>query len=437
MLDSLRYTRALLQVMQDGRLSPSRLERLAQKRLKRVLTSAYLHVPYYRETMQAVGYNPLRDYRGPEDLQGLPVISRQVLKTEGRAAFVKEGIDLSNCARDITSGSTGVPLVVYQSKYEHAVQAAKWLRVLFVNGYTGREKVMSLSILSKYPGQSTMIERFGPLERLAVSLRLPPEKIVDLLLDYRPEVLYGARTLLDLIALELMRRGVQPKPLKLVIGAAEAIGAGSRRLCRQIFGTEMLEVYGSVEMGGNIAYETGAHDGLHLCEDLIYFEFLDEEGEPVPPGKPGKVVLTDLTGDVMPFIRYDQGDWAVFEREGVHRNGRRRITRILGRDCDLVQLPDGTQRSFHSFADIMHENDRILQFRVVQKTPSLFHILVVAAPSYLLQIEEDLMGRLQARFPNTVRFEIIPVDRIEPDPSGKLRWLISEVEATEKKDSGS
>ena len=288
---------------------------------------------------------------------------------------------------------------------------------------------MSLSSLTGYPGQSSSMERLGGLQRFAVSLRLPPERIVDLFLDYRPEVLYGARSLLDLMALELMRRGVQPEPLKLVIGVAEVVGASSRRLCREVFGTELLEAYGSVEMGGNIAYETRARDGLRLCEDLIYFEFLDEHGEPVPPGKPGRVVITDLMGDAMPFIRYDQGDLATFEQKAADGSGQRRITQIIGRDCDVVQLPDGTQRSFHSFADILHGNDGIVQFRVVQKTPALFHILVVAAPSYLLYIEDELIQQLQGRFPTTVRFEIIPVDRIEPDPSGKLRTLVSEVEA--------
>ena len=260
--------------------------------------------------------------------------------------------------------------------------------------------------------------------------------MVDLFLDYQPDVLWGARTLLDLMALELMRRGVQPKPLKLVVGGAEAVGASSRRLCQQVFGTEMVEIYGTTETG-LIAYETPAHDGLHLCEDLVYFEFLDEHGEPVPPGKPGRVVLTDLMGDVMPFIRYDLRDWAVFEHASFEGKGTRRITRIVGRDSDAVQLPDGTWRSFHIFTDIMRDYDQIVQFRVVQKTRALFHILVVADSSYLLHVEEEMRQQLQAGFPNTVHIEIIPVDRLEPDPSGKLRLLVSEVKTIESEDKGS
>ena len=432
----LRQLLALLQVMHDSRLSRSKLDQLVQRRLRKVLVSAYLHVPYYRETMRRADYDPRRDYSGPEDLRILPVTTKTDVKERETNAFVKEGTDLSRCFWDASSGSTGIPLTTYRNPHERAMQIAKWLRVLLLNGYSGREKVMSLSSLAKHPGKSTVMEKFGPLRRLVVSFRLAPERMVDLFLDYQPDVLWGARTLLDLMALELMRRGIQPKPLKLVIGGAEVIGASSRRLCQEVFGTEMREIYGATETG-LIAYETPAHDGLHLCEDLVYLEFLDEHGEPVPPGKPGRVVLTDLMGDVMPFIRYDLRDWAVFEQDSFESNGRRRITRIVGRDSDAVQLPDGTWRSFHSFTDIMRDYDQIVQFRVVQKTRAIFHILVVADPSYLLRIEEEMRQQLQAGFPTTVHIEIIPVDRLEPDPSGKLRLLVSEVKNIEREDEGS
>jgi phenylacetate-CoA ligase len=180
---------------------------------------------------------------------------------------------------------------------------------------------------------------------------------------------------------------------------------------------------------GIMAYETRTHDGLHLCEDLTYFEFLDETGAPVPAGQPGRVVVTDLMGDVMPFIRYDLGDLAIHEcKDDENYSGSQRITRIMGRDTDVALLPDGTRRSFHVFSDIMHDYNGIVQFRVVQKARALFQILVVAEPLYLLSIRDEIMQQLQAAFPPSVRFEIVPVDRINPDPSGKIRMLISEVE---------
>jgi len=435
MSNNLILLQAVLQVMRDARRSQPDLERLVHKRLKKVLVNAYLHVPYYHELMQDMDYDPRHDYRGPGDLSRWPITTNKDVKERGTAAFVKEGTDLSRCSWSATSGTTGAPLALYCSPRESAVRYAKVLRMFLINGYSVGDTLMHITNLTK-PPRSSIIQRLGIFRRIGASPRLSPERMVDLFLDYQPDVLWGARTLLDLMALELMRRGIQPKPLKLVIGGAEVIGASSRRLCQEVFGTEMREIYGATETG-LIAYETPAHDGLHLCEDLVYFEFLDEHGESVPPGKPGRVVLTDLMGDVMPFIRYDLRDWAVFEQDSFESNGRRRITRIVGRDSDAVQLPDGTWRSFHSFTDIMRDYDQIVQFRVVQKTRALFHILVVADPSYLLRVEEEMRQQLQAGFPNTVDIEIIPVDRLEPDPSGKLRLLVSEVKTIDREDEGS
>jgi phenylacetate-coenzyme A ligase PaaK-like adenylate-forming protein len=427
MYNELMYAKALEQVMHDAKRSRRELDSLVHQRLRKVLVNAYQHVPYHREVMQSVGYDPRRDYRGPEDLSRLPITTKQVVKQRGTARFAKEGSDLSDCFRDATSGSTGVPFSVYHGPYEHALRYAKLLRVFFINGYSIRDKVMSLSSLTKH-SQSSGIQRLGILRREAVDFRLPAEKMVDRFVEYQPDILYGARSLLDLMALELRQREIQPKSLKLVVGHSEVDRPSSRELCEKVFHTKLIEVYGAVEMG-IMAYETRAHDGLHLCEDLTYFEFLDETGAPVPAGQPGRVVVTDLMGDVMPFIRYDLGDLAIHEcKDDENYSGSQRITRIMGRDTDVALLPDGTRRSFHVFSDIMHDYNGIVQFRVVQKARALFQILVVAEPLYLLSIRDEIMQQLQAAFPPSVRFEIVPVDRINPDPSGKIRMLISEVE---------
>jgi len=378
--------------------------------------------------MQSVGYDPVQDYRGPEDLSRLPITTKEILKQRGSEAFVREDSDLSRCFSDATSGSTGIPITVYRTSYERAVQIAKWLRVLFVNGYSARHRVMSLTSPGRLAEGRNIIQRFGILRRLTVDYLLPPEEMVDIFLDHKPDVLYGNRSHLDLMALELKRRGIQHKGLKLLVGTAEVIHDSSRRLYRNTFGVKLVESYGSVEMGV-MAYETPAHDGLHLCEDLTFFEFLDEERKPVPPGELGRVVVTDLMGKLVPFIRYDHGDLVLFNRgDGISGSTSRRLTRIIGREDDYALMPDGTRRPFHDFYEVMDKYEDIIQFRIVQRTRSLFQVLIVADTSYLLSIRDDLMHQLQKRFPPAVSFEIAHVERIEPDPSGKIRMLVSEVD---------
>ena len=152
--------------MRDVKLSRSELDKLVHKRLKTVLVSACQYVPYYRELMQSVGYDPVRDYCGPQDLLRLPITTKEVLKQKGTTAFVKEGSDLSHCFSDATSGSTGVPLQVYRAPYEYAVhRIAKWLRVLFINGYTVHHKVMSLTSPARLEEGRSVMQRLGIMRR--------------------------------------------------------------------------------------------------------------------------------------------------------------------------------------------------------------------------------------------------------------------------------
>ena len=422
------YLKALHQVMRDVKFSRSKLDKLIHARLKTVLISAYQHVSYYRELMQKENFNPIRDYRGPEDLAMLPITTKDVLKQRGIMAFVSEGANLSDCFSDTTSGSTGIPITVYRDPCARALQIAKWLRVLFVNGYSPHQRVMSLTSPSRLTEGRSIIQRFGILRRLAVDYLCPPEELVDILLTYKPHVLYGNRSHLDLMALELDSRGMRPEGLRLLIGGAEVIQGSSRQLYQEHFGVELIETYGSVEMG-TMAYETPSHHGLNLSEDLTYFEFLDKEGNPVCSGVPGRVVVTDLAGTLMPFIRYDQGDIAVFENvDGTAGDTHRRIKQIIGREDDYAILPDGTHRPFHDFYEVMDKYHDIRQFRIVQKKRNLFHVLIVADTAYLITIRNDLLDRLRKKFPPTVNFELIQKERLEPDPSGKIRMLVSEID---------
>ncbi|MFC2169343.1 phenylacetate--CoA ligase family protein [Acidobacteriota bacterium] len=420
--------KAMYQVRHDAKLPRSKLEKVIHRRLKTVLVSAYQYVSYYRELMQSVGYDPVIDYRGREDLVFFPITTKEIIKQRGIKAFVKKGGNLTNSFSDTTSGSTGIPLRIYRTSHERTIQIAKWLRFLFINGYNIRDKVMSLSSPWRHIENKNFIQKIGFLRRLAVDYSLPPEEIVDIFLAYEPDVLYGNRTHLDLMAQELKRRGIRPKGLKILIGTADIIHDRTRRFYRKNFGVELIESYGSVEMG-IMAQETPFHDGLHLCEDLTYFEFLDKDGTPVLPGMPGRVVVTDLFGKLMPFIRYDQGDLATVEQEsGFDTDFRRKIRQIIGREDDIGLLPDGTRFYYHEFDMVLSKYEEISQFRILQQTRNLFKIFIVADTSYILDIHDDIISQLKRRFPPVAKFEIVQVERITPDLSGKLRMFISELE---------
>lgn len=418
-------------VRRGGRLPRQALDELIRARLRDVLVSAHRSVPYYREVMTRIGYDPARDYRGPEDLALLPVTSKETLKAR-TTAFVREGADLRACFSDSTSGSTGIPLRVYRDPRGRALEVAKWLRVLFANGYSVRGKAMALVAPNRVAIGRSPLQTLGLLRRDTVDyVHTPVEAMADALLANRPQVLYGNRSHLDLLALELRRRGVRARGLRGVIAGAEVIRPHNRRLYREQFGVEVAESYGSIEMGV-MAYETPAHDGLHLSEDLTYFEFLDSRGEPVEPGHPGRVVVTDLTGTLMPFIRYDQGDQAIFE---VHRGpdgaAWRRIGQIVGRDNDFASLPNGSRLPAQTLYKAMSGFEAVFQFRVVQEASDRFRLLVAADPEYLASHGNAMVEAVRRAVPTPAVVELESVTHIQPDPTGKLRTFISEVPPAE------
>lgn len=419
--------RAITQVIDGAKRSRPDLDRLINRRLYQVLTSAYLHVPYYKDVMKKAGYNPFKNYTGPDDLNLLPVTRQEVLRKMDRSSLVKEGENFDSLFSVTTSGSTGDPLRVYVSPQESVLRMAKWLKVLLINGYFVFDKVMSLKVPDRMDQMGSILQRFGMFQRLQMSSLLPPKQIVDAFLAFRPQIVYGSRSVLELMALELKRRRQAPVRMKLLMQHGELVRRATHILCREQFGIELLDAYGSVEMGV-MAFETFARNGLHLCEDLTYFEFLDDHGEPVSPGESGRVVVTDLVSMTMPFIRYDQGDRAVFEEaEGGRGYKVRKIVRILGRNDDKMVFKDGKIEPVTALNNFMDTYEGIVQYRVVQDMPDFWQVSVAADKQYFDRIEQTLLHALKGRFPQISRFEIQRLDRIEVDSSGKIRTFVSKI----------
>jgi phenylacetate-CoA ligase len=403
------------------------MEATITKRLKQVLIAA-ADVPRHREIMRQAGYDPRCNFSGVADLAIFPVMTKADLK-RAPDDFLQVGAPnhLDKYFRDRTSGSTGIPLAVYRSPSERFIHVAKWLRVLMLNGYRPTDKVFSFTASGRLSAGRSRLQRFGLLRRNAVDITLSSKESADELLQYRPDVVYGVRTSLLMVAEELARRGIKAPPIKLLIAGGEVIDAQTRRRCREIFDIDITETYGTVEMGV-MAFQRAGETVLSLIEDCTYFEFLDAQGRPVGPGQPGRLVVTDLHGGLMPFIRYDQGDLATYSLRRTEKGETVRvIDRIFGRQDDLATLPDGSFLTYLDFYELMDAYPGIERFRVRQRAPDMFTLEMVSSTDYFRGVERDLVVKLQTLSHLPLHFEIHQVNNIPPDPSGKMRMLVSEV----------
>ncbi len=417
----------MAQLVRDSRLGRRELDTLAATRLKSVLINA-MAVPHYAEQMRKAGFDPRRDFRSLKDLSVLPITKKADIKASP-SSFVQaaEAGRLDRYFSDRTSGSTGIPLTVYRSPRERAFQMAKWLRVLFASGYRPTQKVLSYTSPGRLAEGHSFIQRLGLFRRRAVDYTLPPEVLTDALIEYQPNALYGVRTSLLSVAEELQRRNTVCSSIDLVIAGGEVIDPQTREMCKAVFGTEITETYGTVEMGV-MAHQVKGQAELRLIEDCTLFEFLDEQGNPAKPGEPARIVVTDLHGRLMPFIRYDQGDLVTFSvRQLESGETVRVIDRIIGRQDDVVSLPNGRSLTYLDFYEIMDVYPGVGHFRITQHSEDRFLLEVVADESYFQAITPELLSKLKALSTVTLYFDMRLVDRIAPDPSGKRRMLVSKV----------
>ena len=420
-------TAALARLLLDARRPRRELKGIIDARVKDVLIRATT-VPHYQAQMRQAGYDPRRDYTGAADLNLIAVTRKSDIKTRPTAFVQEQESDrVEQFFSDRTSGSTGMPLTVYRSPDERAVQISKWLRVLMLNGYRPTDKVLSFTSPGRLAEGRSLVQRFGLLQRKAIDYTLPPKILADELLRYSPDVVYGVRTSLLMVADELERRGIRMPPLKLLVAGGEVIDAYTRQQCRRIFGTDITETYGTVEMGV-MAYQARGQDGLSLIEDCTLFEFLDENDKPAEAGQLARIIVTDLHGGLMPFIRYEQGDLATYSlRTNAYGETVKVIDRIIGRQDDIAYLPDGRCLTYLDFYEVMDLYPGVQRFRIRQQAPDRFLIDLVANPDYYSTIQRPLLTKLKALSPLCLNFDIRLVEKIDPDPSGKRRMLVSDV----------
>lgn len=179
---------------------------------------------------------------------------------------------------------------------------------------------------------------------LVATLRLdsgaPLEELAGRLDDFRPDVLVGYASMLRLLAAEQAAGRLHLAP-GAVFSASEVLTAGARRALADAWGREPFDVYAATETAG-IASECAHHAGLHLFEDLVITEVVDDRYRPVPRGEFGSRLLVTVLGSrTIPLVRYEISDSVRLSPVGACRCGLpfARIDGVQGREQEALTLP--------------------------------------------------------------------------------------------------
>ncbi len=411
----------LLKLLITGNLSKKRIKKIQNNKLKKILISAYKNVPYYSEIMTKVGYNPVEDYKGVQDLKRLPVLTKNIFKERPITDFIHKDYvyNYQSFFSDSTSGSTGVPLTIYRNCYERYLQIAKWLRVLIYNDYTPFDKVLSFTSPGRLNEGKSFIQKLGIFRRLSIDYTLPIDEIMSKVKHYRPDVIYGNKASFDLLCNKMTDSSLK---LKFIVVGGEVITSKDKSLYERVLKTHVVESYGSVELG-IIAFQNN-EQWLRLNEDLTYYEFIQEKNKPSDEFLKSKLIMTDLTMTLMPIIRYAQGDDVVPKMDNNSVIG---ITKVYGREDDKVYLENGEVVTFLVFYEVIDKYMEINQIKFFQKSYNYFKIMIVIKAEKLNKVKTQLVKDLTAITLPTCQFDFDVVDEIPIDSNGKNRFLVSEV----------
>ena len=319
-------------------LSRDEIVALQTERLRNCVARVAVNVPLYRERLAAAGVGS-GDIRSPDDLERLPFTVKQDLRDS--YPYGMFAVPMSEVVRlHASSGTTGKMTVVGYTANDIAVWAGLAARALSI---AGADRTDVLHVAYGYGLFTGGLGLHYGGERLGAAV-VPvsagnTRRQVELLQDFGATVLCCTPSYALLIAEQAAEAGADLGSLRLGVFGAEPWSEEMRAEIETRLNITALDIYGLSEvMGPAVSMECPAKQGLHLAEDHFIPEIIDpESGEVLPKGETGELVLTCVTKEALPLLRYRTGDLTRLTR-GRCDCGRAtaRMSKPLGRTDDML-----------------------------------------------------------------------------------------------------
>ncbi len=385
---------------------PDQRRERQSERLRQTVRRAYERVPLYRRKLSSAGLNP-DDIRGIEDITKLPFTVKDDFRAEYPFGLFAEPLD--NVIRlHASSGTTGKPTVVGYTRADIDLWADCCARLLACGGGTAKDVLQVAYGYGLFTGGLGL--HYGG-ERLGATV-IPmsggnTKKQLMLMQDFGTTLLACTPSYALQIAEVAHEEGMDLRLLKLKAGffGAEPWTEEMRRQIEMRLGLKALDIYGLSEViGPGVAGECLEQAGLHVFEDHFYPEIIDPKTcRPVPDGTYGELVLTCLTRETIPLLRYRTRD----------------ITKM-----DSAPCPCG--RTFRRIARLSGRTDDMLIIRGVNVFPSQIESVLMriehVEPNYLIVVDRTgVMADLE------IKVEVN--ERLFSDEIRKLESLRSRIAA--------
>lgn len=316
------------------------MQALQLVRLRQTVERAFHNVPSYRAKMAAKGLKP-DDIRTTEDIAKLPFTTKHDMRNAypyGLLAVPMKQVVRVHCS----SGTTGKPTVVAYTRHDLSVWAEVLARTLVAGGLSDSsvfQVAVNYGLFTGGLGFHYAAEMVGA-SVVPISGGNTARQVM-LMNDFGTTAMIITPSYSLHLAETMREMGVKAEDtaLESIFCGAETWSDKMHDQIEETYGVKAFDVYGLSEIiGPGVACECTAHDGLHIQEDHFFTEIVDPgSGEVLPDGAKGEVVITTLTKEGMPMIRYRTRDLSALRRERC-ACGRTmtRMERVLGRSDDML-----------------------------------------------------------------------------------------------------
>lgn len=330
---------------ESERWTREELRAYQESRLRDIVRHAYATVPYYRDLFDRLRLRP-EDIRSIEDLAKLPPLTRSEVAANADR-MLSRAVERKTLRSETTSGTSGSPLTVYWDRSICLMNSACYMRARRWAGAPFGMRYATITGRSLVPLKQKRppFWRHNPAwnQVMFSSLHLSEINLVHYVRALREcgiEALEAYPASAYILARFLEARN-EHLPLKAVMTTGEPLFPEERRVIEERFRTRVFDQYAQAERVV-FSCECESHEGHHIYEEYGITEFLNDGGEPVPAGTPGRITGTTLHNMAMPLIRYTFGDVGTpSERQCACGRTLALLDGLTSRDEDILVAPDG------------------------------------------------------------------------------------------------
>lgn len=405
--------------------SADRIREEQTRRLRAVVAQAR-KAPFYARILDEAGLSP-EDIACPEDIRRLPFTSKDDLRAQypDRLCCVpRADLVRMHCS----SGTTGSPVAICYTRKDVEAWADLMARSMFATGIRREDTFQNMSGYGLFTGGLGIhygAERLGCMTIPAGAGNT--RRQIKLIKDFGVTAVHILPSYALHVARQIEEEGEDPRalPLRIALVGAEPYTEETRRRIESMLDLRVYNSFGMSEMNGpGVGIECEAQSGLHIWEDAYILEIIDPEtGRTLPDGEVGELVMTTLTREGMPLLRYRTHDLTrIIPGDCACGRRHRRIDRILGRSDDMFILkgvniyPMQVEQVLMSFPEVGHNYLIRLEKQGLLET---LRVLVEIREEHFVEDMRVLRG-LQENIARRLRDEILVTPKVDLVQGGSL-----------------